>query len=136
MNIFCKTVYSQIFYSIEYFVIANAEEYDTFHIELQSTIFTKKLNRVPCLYWVGVPCLYIHIEYYSMSDSPIFVKVRIFLLLHVQLLSCISVHRIQPVQLFFVSQGRVSRASVCQPFYADVANGFLLLCRFFFLDRM
>ena len=53
---------------------ANAGKYDTFHIKLQNTIFGKKLNRVSCLYWVGVPCLYRHVEYYSMSDSPIFGK--------------------------------------------------------------
>ena len=55
---------------------ANAGKYDTFHIKLQSTIFGKKWNRVPCLYWVGVPCLCRHVEYYSMSDSPIFGKGR------------------------------------------------------------
>ena len=69
MDIFYMTFNLQIIHSSKYFVIANAAEYYTFHIKLKSTIFGKKGNRVPCLYRVGVPCLYRHVEYYSMSDS-------------------------------------------------------------------
>ena len=79
MDILYKTFYSQIFHfcNILWYPL-HAGEYDTFHVQLWSTIFGKKLNRVPCLHWVGVPCSYRHVEYYSMSDSPIFVKGRTF----------------------------------------------------------